>query len=73
VALPRSAEDIEAALAVRARGGFPIIARRRRELAERTDAGEAVVMDTSRYMNEVLELDPIAGTVSVSRGSCSTS
>jgi len=25
-------------------------------------------MDTSRYMNEVLELDPIAGTVSVQPG-----
>ncbi len=68
VALPRSAEDIEAALAVAREEGFPIIARGGGSSQNGQTLGEAVVMDTSRYMNEVLELDPIAGTVSVQPG-----
>src|SRR5215470_956000 len=68
VALPKSAEDVEAALAVAREEGFPIIARGGGSSQNGQTLGEAVVMDTSRYLNQVLELDPAAGTVSVQPG-----
>src|SRR5258705_151654 len=68
VALPKSAEDVEAAIAVAREEGFPVIARGGGSSQNGQTLGEAVVLDTSRYMNQVLELDQAAGTVSVQPG-----
>src|SRR3954452_1156043 len=68
VALPKGAEDVEAAIALAREEGFPVIARGGGSSQNGQTLGEAVVLDTSRYMNQVLELDQAAGTVSVQPG-----
>src|SRR5712672_1301365 len=68
VALPRGTEDVEAAIALAREEGFPVIARGGGSSQNGQPLGEAVVMDTSRHMNRVLELDQAAGTVSVQPG-----
>ena len=61
VLLPKGPEDVEAALALAREEGFPVIARGGGSSQNGQTLGEAVVMDTSRYMNEVLEIDEAAG------------
>src|SRR5215510_14150983 len=61
VAVPKSTEDVEAAIA--REEGFPVIPRGGGSSQNGQTLGEAVVMDTSRYMNRVLEVDTAAGTV----------
>ena len=68
VALPRDADDIVAAIALAREDGFPIIARGGGSSQNGQPLGEAVVMDTSRHMTRVLEVDKIAGTASVEPG-----
>src|SRR5215467_11660107 len=68
VALPQDADDIVAAIALAREDGFPIIARGGGSSQNGQPLGEAVVMDTSRYMNRVLEVDPVAGTATVQPG-----
>src|SRR5262249_51365976 len=54
VALPKGTEDIEAAIAVAREEGFPIIARGGGRAQNGQTLGAAVVMETSRYMNQAL-------------------
>src|SRR3954447_20475094 len=68
VALPKGVEDIEAAIAIAREEGFPVIARGGGSSQNGQTLGEAVVMDTSRYMNQVLEIDEVAGTAVVQPG-----
>ena len=68
VALPKGTEDVEAAIALAREEGFPVIARGGGSSQNGQTLGEAVVMDTSRYMNQVLEIDPAAGTAVVQPG-----
>src|SRR3954454_23161880 len=68
VALPQSAEDIEAAIAVAREEGFPVIARGGGSSQNGQTLGEALVMDTSRYLNQVLEIDTAGGTATVQPG-----
>ena len=68
VLLPRGTEDVEAAIALAREEGFPVIARGGGSSQNGQTLGEAVVMDTSRYMNQVLEIDPVAGTAVVQPG-----
>ena len=68
VALPRDADDVVAAIALARRDGFPIIARGGGSSQNGQPLGEAVVMDTSRHMNRVLEVDAVAGTATVQPG-----
>src|SRR3954471_2369724 len=68
VALPKSAEDIEAAIAVAREEGFPVIARGGGSSQNGQTLGEALVMDTSRYLNQVLEIDTAGGTATVQPG-----
>jgi FAD/FMN-containing dehydrogenase/Fe-S oxidoreductase len=68
VALPRGVEDVEAAIALAREEGFPVIARGGGCSQNGQTLGEAVVMDTSRHMNRVLEFDPVAGTAVVEPG-----
>src|SRR5215468_8403033 len=68
VALPQDADDIVAAIALAREDGFPIIARGGGSSQNGQPLGRAVVMDTSRYMNRVLEVDAAAGTATVQPG-----
>ncbi|HTO96710.1 MAG TPA: FAD-binding oxidoreductase, partial [Myxococcales bacterium] len=68
VALPRGTGDVEAAIALAREEGFPVIARGGGSSQNGQTLGEALVLDTSRYMNEVLEIDGQAGTVTVQPG-----
>jgi FAD/FMN-containing dehydrogenase/Fe-S oxidoreductase len=68
VALPRSAEDVEAAIRLAREEGFPVIARGGGSSQNGQSLGRALVMDTSRHMNQVLEVDTQAGTATVQPG-----
>src|SRR3979490_3359585 len=68
VALPRGTEDVEAAISLAREEGFPIIPRGGGSSQNGQPLGEAVVMDTSRHMNRVLEVDTAAGTAGAQPG-----
>src|SRR5262249_54494036 len=68
VALPKSGEDIEAAISVAREEGFPVIPRGGGSSQNGQTLGRALVMDTSRHMNRLLHVDPIAGTALVQPG-----
>ena len=68
VALPRDTEDVIAAIALAREGGFPVIPRGGGSSQNGQPLGEAVVLDTSRHMNRVLDIDPVAGTATVQPG-----
>ena len=68
VALPKSADDVEAAVALAREEGFPVIPRGGGSSQNGQTLGRAVVLDTSRYMNAVLEVDTQAGTAVVQPG-----
>jgi FAD/FMN-containing dehydrogenase/Fe-S oxidoreductase len=68
VVLPKSAEDVESALAVAREEGFPVIARGGGSSQNGQTLGEAVVLDTSRHMNQLLEMDPVSGIAVVQPG-----
>src|ERR671936_501959 len=68
VALPKGVEDIEAAIALAREEGFPVIARGGGSSQNGQTLGEALILDTSRYLNQVLEIDKLAGTALVQPG-----
>jgi FAD/FMN-containing dehydrogenase/Fe-S oxidoreductase len=68
VALPRSVEDVEAAIRLAREEGFPVIARGGGSSQNGQTLGRALVMDTSRHMNKLLEVDAQAGTAVVQPG-----
>src|SRR5215475_8395231 len=68
VALPRDTDDVVAAIALARQDGFPVIARGGGSSQNGQPLGEAVVLDTSRYMNRVLEVDAETGTATVEPG-----
>jgi FAD/FMN-containing dehydrogenase/Fe-S oxidoreductase len=68
VVLPRDTEDVIAAVALARSEGFPVIPRGGGSSQNGQPLGEAVVMDTSRHMNRVLEVDAAAGTATVQPG-----
>ncbi|MGE0081794.1 MAG: FAD-binding and (Fe-S)-binding domain-containing protein [Thiohalomonadaceae bacterium] len=58
VVLPRDAEDVEATLAVCRRFDAPVLARGAGTSRAGQSCNVAVVLDFSRYMNRILEIDP---------------
>ncbi len=69
VAFPRGAEDIAAAIALAARFDVPVVSRGGgTSLSGQTAGGRGIVLDTSRYLNEIRELDPEARRVRVGPG-----
>ena len=68
VALPKSTEDIESAIGVAREEGFPVIPRGGGSSQNGQTLGQALVMDTSRYMNQILEVDPVGGSAIVQPG-----
>ena len=57
VVLPRDAEDVEAAVAICRRVGAPIVARGGATDLAGATCNAAVVLDFSKYMNRVLDID----------------
>lgn len=68
VVLPRSRDDVEAAVTVAARYGVPITARGGGTSQAGQSIGAGIVLDTSKYLNRVLAVDPDARTARVEPG-----
>ena len=69
VAFPRDADDVAAAVTVAARLGVPVVPRGGgTSLAGQTTGGSGLVLDTSRHMNRIDEIDADARRVRVQPG-----
>lgn len=68
VAFPRDADDVEAALAVCRRHGAPLLARGAGTSLAGQGVTPGVVLDFSRHMHRVLDVDPEAKTARVEPG-----
>ena len=73
VVIPRSIEDIAATLDLCREHGVPILPRGGGTSQNGQCVNIAVVIDTSKYLNRVLEIDPVARTARVEPGTvCDT-
>ena len=68
VAYPRNADDVVAAVEVAGRFGVPVLPRGAGTSLAGQTVGRAVVLDMSRYMHRLLELDADAKTARVQPG-----
>ncbi|HET7784466.1 MAG TPA: FAD-binding oxidoreductase, partial [Myxococcales bacterium] len=68
VALPRDEGDVEAAIRLAREEGFAVIARGGGSSQNGQTLGRALVLDTSRHMNRLLEVDAQAGIAVVQPG-----
>ncbi len=68
VTLPRDTDDVEAVIAIARAEGVPVLPRGGGSSQSGQTVNEAVVMDTSRHMNRLLELDVERGTATVQPG-----
>jgi FAD/FMN-containing dehydrogenase/Fe-S oxidoreductase len=68
VVFPRDADDIAAAVGVCAERGVPMLPRGAGTSLAGQTVGRAVVIDTSRHMDAIVELDPDARTARVQPG-----
>jgi FAD/FMN-containing dehydrogenase/Fe-S oxidoreductase len=68
VVIPRDARDIDATIDVCAHEGVPVLARGGGTSQCGQTVGEAVVVDTSKYLREIVALDVEARTVRVQPG-----
>ena len=74
VVIPRSRDDVAAAVTIAARHGVPITPRGGGTSQAGQAIGAGLVLDTSKYLNRVLASGPRgAARRGSSRGSCSTS
>ncbi|MFD9866517.1 FAD-binding and (Fe-S)-binding domain-containing protein [Streptomyces niveus] len=68
VAFPRHADDVAAAVAAAAAHGVPVVPRGAGTSLAGQTVGPGLVLDLSRHMNRVLELDADSGTALVESG-----
>jgi FAD/FMN-containing dehydrogenase/ferredoxin len=68
VVLPRDADDVAAAIAACREHGAPVLPRGCATSLAGQTCNVAVVVDHSKYMREILEVDPEAGTARVQPG-----
>lgn len=68
VVLPRSTDDVDAVMAVAREEGAPVLPRGAGTSQCGQTVGRAVVVDTSRHLNRVLEVDAEARTAKVEPG-----
>jgi len=68
VVLPRSAEDIAATLRIAREAGVPVLPRGAGTSLAGQAIGRAVILDCSRYMDRILEVDPAARWARVQPG-----
>src|SRR5512140_3207802 len=65
VALPRDTADVEATIGIAREQGFPVLARGGGSSQNGQTINEAVVLDTTRHMNQLSEVDTERGTAIV--------
>jgi len=68
VALPKDTDDVIAAIALARHEGVPVIARGGGSSQNGQPLGRALILDTSRHMTGVLDVDAAAGTATVQPG-----
>ena len=68
VVVPRSDKDVVNAIALAAEAGVPVLPRGAGTSQCGQTVGEALVIDTSKYLDQVLEFDAEAGRVTVQPG-----
>ncbi|MFD7436222.1 FAD-binding and (Fe-S)-binding domain-containing protein [Streptomyces sp. NPDC059861] len=68
VAFPRSADDVRAVLRACREAGVPVTARGGGTSMAGNAVGPGVVLDLSRYMHRILDIDPVARTARVEAG-----
>jgi FAD/FMN-containing dehydrogenase/Fe-S oxidoreductase len=68
VVTPRHAEDVIAAVRIADRFGVPVLPRGAGTSHCGQTIGEAIVLDMSRHMDRILEIDPVARTARVQPG-----
>jgi FAD/FMN-containing dehydrogenase/Fe-S oxidoreductase len=68
VVYPRHAEDVEATVRLAGQAGLPVLARGAGTSLVGQTIGPGIVMDTSRHMHAITELDPGARTARVQPG-----
>ena len=68
VAFPRDGDDVAAAITVAERFELPLVTRGAGTSLSGQTIGQAIVLDTSRHMNEIHELDPRARRARVGPG-----
>ncbi len=65
---PRTVDDIRDGLVIAGEKGWPVVARGGGSSVAGNAIGEGLVIDTSRYFNRILGLDPVARTATVEPG-----
>lgn len=68
VVFPRDAADVEATLEIARETGVPFTSRGAGTSIAGNSIGEGIVLDFSRYMNRILEIDPEARTARIQPG-----
>ncbi len=68
VVFPRNADDVVAVLRACREAGIPVTARGGGTSMAGNAVGPGVVLDFSRYMNRILDIEPVAGTARVEAG-----
>ena len=72
VVVPRSAEDVEAAIAIAREHGVPVTARGGGTSQCGQTVNSGLIVDVSQYLREIVALDVAARARACSPGSCST-
>ena len=68
VVLPRGEQDVVRAIQIAGYAGIPVLPRGGGTSQTGQAVGEALVLDTSKYLNGIVSFDPAAGTVCVEPG-----
>lgn len=68
VVFPRSLEEISAVLSITSKHGVPVLARGAGSSLAGQAIGSALILDCSRYLTRILDVDPDAGTAVVEPG-----
>ena len=68
VVLPRNEQDVVRAIQIAGYAGIPVLPRGGGTSQTGQAVGEALVLDTSKYLNGIVSFDPAAGTVCVEPG-----
>ena len=68
VVVPKTPEDVEAAIAIATETGVPVLPRGAGTSQAGQAVGEALILDTSKHLTGILDLDPAARRVSVQPG-----
>ena len=68
VAMPRNAEEVSAAIEIAGKHDVPVLPRGGGSSLAGQAVGNALILDLSRYMNEIIEIDPEARRVRTQPG-----